>query len=107
MASLGVCALLRTKTDQCVQTSQVHLLLRAKTGCSQTSVQLPRCLQIAVLLITFLNFKNTLPKNAFFFYFKKKTGLCFNFGLAFKESFVFRSHNCGLLKNGLSSVVRI
>lgn len=72
MASLGVCALLRTKTDQCVQTSQAHLLLRAKTGCSQTSVQLPRCLQIAVLLITFLNFKNTLPKNAFFFYFKKK-----------------------------------
>lgn len=30
MTSLGVCALLRTKADQCVQTSQVHLLLRAK-----------------------------------------------------------------------------
>lgn len=76
MASLGVCALLRTKTDQCVQTSQARLLLRAKTGGSQTSVQLPRCLQIAVLLITFLNFKNTLPKNAFFFYLKKKKQDC-------------------------------
>lgn len=59
--------------------------------------QLPRTLQITVLLIAFLSFKNTLPKNAFFFI-KKKSGLCFNFGLAFKESFVFQSHNCGLLE---------